>query len=275
MAESITITDNRTGESLEIPIVNGGVSATEWSKLLPGIWFYDPGFMSTAACESADHLSRRRRRRSCATGATRSSSWPSTRPTSRSPTCCCTASCPTEDQFDDVEARDHVPHLHPRERAQAVPRGLPLRRPPHGHAGLGGGRAVDLLPRRQGDLRPGVPLQADHPAHRQDADPGRRRPPLQRRHAVRLPGQLARLRLQLPLDDVEGGRAPLRGRSGARPGPRRALHPPRRPRAELLDHGHAGGRARPTPIPTRPPRPPPPPSTAPATAGPTRRSSGC
>jgi citrate synthase len=51
--ESITITDNRTGDSLEVPIINGGVSATEWSKLLPGIWFYDPAFMATAACESA------------------------------------------------------------------------------------------------------------------------------------------------------------------------------------------------------------------------------
>ncbi len=53
MAESITITDNRSGESLEIPIENGGVSAAQWSKLLPGIWFYDPGFVSTAACESS------------------------------------------------------------------------------------------------------------------------------------------------------------------------------------------------------------------------------
>ncbi|HEX3946416.1 MAG TPA: citrate synthase [Acidimicrobiales bacterium] len=53
MAESITITDNRTGESVEIPIANGGVAATDWTKFLPGIWFYDPGFMSTAACESA------------------------------------------------------------------------------------------------------------------------------------------------------------------------------------------------------------------------------
>ncbi len=53
MAESITITDNRTGQSVEVPIVDGGISATEWSKLLPGIWFYDPGFLSTAACESA------------------------------------------------------------------------------------------------------------------------------------------------------------------------------------------------------------------------------
>jgi citrate synthase len=53
VAESITITDNRSGESLEIPIENGGVSAAQWSKLLPGIWFYDPGFVSTAACESS------------------------------------------------------------------------------------------------------------------------------------------------------------------------------------------------------------------------------
>ncbi len=53
MTESITITDNRSGESVDIPILNGGVSAAEWSKLLPGVWFYDPAFMCTAACESA------------------------------------------------------------------------------------------------------------------------------------------------------------------------------------------------------------------------------
>ena len=53
MAESVTITDNRSGESIEIPISNGGVSATEWHKLLPDIWFYDPAFMQTAACASA------------------------------------------------------------------------------------------------------------------------------------------------------------------------------------------------------------------------------
>jgi citrate synthase len=53
VADSVTITDNRTGQSIEIPIVDGGVSATEWSKLLPGIWFYDPGFSATAECESS------------------------------------------------------------------------------------------------------------------------------------------------------------------------------------------------------------------------------
>ncbi len=53
MADSVTITDNRTGQSIEVPITDGGVNATEWSKLLPGLWFYDPGFSSTAECESS------------------------------------------------------------------------------------------------------------------------------------------------------------------------------------------------------------------------------
>jgi citrate synthase len=51
--ESITITDNRSGESVEIPIADGGVDAGEWRKLLPNIWFYDEAFMTTAATKSA------------------------------------------------------------------------------------------------------------------------------------------------------------------------------------------------------------------------------
>jgi citrate synthase len=53
VAESITITDNRTGESVEVPIVDGGVDSTEWRKLLPGVWFYDPALMTTAFTASA------------------------------------------------------------------------------------------------------------------------------------------------------------------------------------------------------------------------------
>jgi citrate synthase len=53
MPDSISITDNRTGESIEIPIVDGGVDATEWRKFLPNVWFYDPAFMTTAVCSSA------------------------------------------------------------------------------------------------------------------------------------------------------------------------------------------------------------------------------
>ncbi|MHB8439263.1 MAG: citrate synthase [Acidimicrobiales bacterium] len=53
MPESITIIDNRTGNQLEIPISQGGVDASEWQKLLPGIWFYDPGLTATAVCDSS------------------------------------------------------------------------------------------------------------------------------------------------------------------------------------------------------------------------------
>jgi citrate synthase len=53
VADSITVIDNRTGESLEMPIENGGVSSAHWRKLLPDVFFFDPAFMATAACESA------------------------------------------------------------------------------------------------------------------------------------------------------------------------------------------------------------------------------
>ncbi len=52
MPETVTITDNRTGQSIEIPIVDGGVDAKDFTKLLPGIWFYDPSFGSTASTSS-------------------------------------------------------------------------------------------------------------------------------------------------------------------------------------------------------------------------------
>ena len=53
MGESVTITDNRTGESIEIPIVDGGVDSSAWHKLLGGVWFHDPGLGTTAVTSSA------------------------------------------------------------------------------------------------------------------------------------------------------------------------------------------------------------------------------
>ena len=77
MAESITITDNRTGESLEIPIDNGGVDAAEWRKLLPGIWFHDPGLATTSGADSA--ITELDGENGIRATATRSSSWRSSR----------------------------------------------------------------------------------------------------------------------------------------------------------------------------------------------------
>jgi citrate synthase len=53
VAESVTVVDNRTGESVEIPIVNGGIDAAAMQKLLPGIWYFDPSFGATAGASSA------------------------------------------------------------------------------------------------------------------------------------------------------------------------------------------------------------------------------
>jgi citrate synthase len=53
VADSITITDNRTGESIEIPIMDGGIDAKSWSKFLPGVWFHDPSFGATSAAASS------------------------------------------------------------------------------------------------------------------------------------------------------------------------------------------------------------------------------
>jgi len=53
LKESITITDNRSGESIEIPIEHGGVDSGPWTKFLPGIWFKDEGFAATAVTNSS------------------------------------------------------------------------------------------------------------------------------------------------------------------------------------------------------------------------------
>jgi len=53
VSESISITDNRTGNTVEIPIADGGIASKDFLKAVPGVWFYDPGFMATAAAKSS------------------------------------------------------------------------------------------------------------------------------------------------------------------------------------------------------------------------------
>src|SRR5215471_11599488 len=47
--DTLTITDNRNGETYTVPIVDGAIRATE----LKGLLSYDPAFLKTAACRSA------------------------------------------------------------------------------------------------------------------------------------------------------------------------------------------------------------------------------
>jgi citrate synthase len=56
-SETLTIVDNRTGKTYEVPIENGTVRAIDLRKIRTdsedfGLMAYDPGFMNTAACKS-------------------------------------------------------------------------------------------------------------------------------------------------------------------------------------------------------------------------------
>lgn len=55
--DSLSITDNRTGKTVEIPIENGAIKAVDLRQLKVndgdfGLMTYDPGFVNTACCKS-------------------------------------------------------------------------------------------------------------------------------------------------------------------------------------------------------------------------------
>ncbi|MBI2879823.1 MAG: citrate (Si)-synthase, partial [Candidatus Rokubacteria bacterium] len=55
--ETLTVTDNRTGKTYEIPIRQGSIRATDLRQVKVsaddfGLLSYDPAFLNTAACES-------------------------------------------------------------------------------------------------------------------------------------------------------------------------------------------------------------------------------
>ena len=238
MAESITITDNRNGESIEIPLVNGGVAAAEWSKLLPGVWFYDPGFMSTAACESAITFL------DGDAGILRYRGYPIEQLAENSTYLevaylLLKGELPNEAQFDDWR-HDVTYHtfIHENVRKRFLE-----------------GFHYDAHP--MGMLVSAVAALSTFYLDAKDIfDPESRNKQIIRliakmptlaaaahRFSVGMPFVYPDNSLdfvaQLPLHALEGGRAPVRGRPRPGPRPRHPLHPPRRPRAELLDHGHA------------------------------------
>src|SRR3989442_14764279 len=56
--DSLTITDNRTGQSYEVPIQDGTIRAMDLRQIKAsaadlGLMSYDPAYMNTASCRSA------------------------------------------------------------------------------------------------------------------------------------------------------------------------------------------------------------------------------
>ena len=52
MPDTITITDDRTGKSVTVPITGGVFPSSALRELDPSLFMYDPAYMSTAACRS-------------------------------------------------------------------------------------------------------------------------------------------------------------------------------------------------------------------------------
>src|SRR2546423_12736912 len=58
MADTLTITDNRTGKTYDVPITDGTIRAMDLRQIKAaqddfGLMTYDPAFMNTANCRSA------------------------------------------------------------------------------------------------------------------------------------------------------------------------------------------------------------------------------
>ena len=221
------------------------------------------------------HLHRRRRRASCATAATRSSSWPRSR----------------------TLRRGLLPaHLR---RAAHAERAGRLRGPhPPAHDAARGPQArsstasratrtrcrcsrsavsalAHLLPGQPRPLRPGAGRDLDRPPPRQAADHRGHSAQEVRRPAVPLPRQLAVVRRELPADDVRlPGRA-LRGRPDRRQGPRPAASSCTPTTSRTARPRRCASSAPPTPTCSPRSRPASTPCPARCTAAPTRPSSRC
>ena len=245
MADTLTITDNRTGKKYELPIQDGTIRAMDLRQIKTGtddfgLMTYDPAFMNTANCRSAHHLHRRRQGHPALPRLSDRAARRGKRlPRNRLPD-------PVRRAADrgaaaGVDAGNHAPHDAPREHQEADG-GLPVRRAPDGDLPQHRRRDVRLLSRRQEHLRQVVAAAADAPADRQGAEHRRLGLPPQHRPALRLSRQRPELHRQLPEHAVQDDRAEVPAEPGADARARRAVHPARRPRAELQHHDDADDR---------------------------------
>jgi len=167
--ETLTVTDNRTGRSYEVPITHGTIRASDLRQIKVdpkefGMMSYDPAFNNTASCISRIPISMVMRE-FCGIAGIRSRDLAEKSTYSRDrvpagPWC----ELPTPDQLKDWNLQRHAPHLHSREHQEISGR-LSLRCSPNGHADFDNRSAFNVLSRRQGHLQRGITQEANVPAH--------------------------------------------------------------------------------------------------------------
>ena len=190
--QTLTVTDNRTGQTYELPITDGTIRGLDLRQIKTddedfGLMSYDPAFMNTASCRSAVTFIDGDK------GILEYRGYPIEQLAEQSTYLevaylLVHGELPTQAAARRVGPRDHDPHVRARER-QGLHGGLPPRRAPDGDAARRRRRAVDVLPGRQGHQRRREPPHPDDPPDREDADARRVLLPPHARPAVRLPGQ--------------------------------------------------------------------------------------
>ena len=130
--DTITITDDRTGKTVTVPITDGVFPSSALRELDPSLFMYDPAYLSTAACRSNITFL------DGDAGILRYRGYPIEQLAEHSTYLevaylLLYGELPNGSAAAAVDLRGHPPHVHPREHAQALRRRLPLRRPPDGH----------------------------------------------------------------------------------------------------------------------------------------------
>ena len=215
-ADTLTITDNRTGKTYEVPIEDGTIRAMALREIKVaeddfGLMAYDPAFMNTASCRTAITFIDGDK------GILEYRGYPIEQLAEKSTYLevaylLLNGELPTQAQLDEwvhevtihTYVHENIKNFMDGFRYDAHPMGMLL-------ASVGG--ALDLLPGRQEHQGPGDPPHPDDPADREDADARGVLLPPQHGAAVRLSGQRPALPRQLPLDDLQDDRAQVQARS--------------------------------------------------------------
>ena len=241
--DTLTITDNRTGKQYEIPIEHGTIRAMDLRQIKTdpddfGLMTYDPAFTNTASCKSRITFIDGDK------GILRYRGYPIEQLAEKS-TYLETAylivkgELPERAAPRDVGSATSRIHTMVHENIKKFMDGFRYDAHPMGMLVSTIGALSTFYPDAKHIFDLESRRAADAPADRQDADARRLRLSPHPRPAVRLSRQRAQLHRQLPDDAVQDDRAQVQAEPGARARARRALHPARRPRAELLDQRHA------------------------------------
>ncbi len=272
MPDTITITDDRTGKTVTVPIEGGVFPSSALRELDPNLYCYDPAYLSTASCKSEiTYLDG-------GAGILRYRGYPIEQLAEQSTYLevaylLLHGELPTAPQLEQwVYDVTHHTFIHENMRKRFVD-GFHYDAHPMGHVRVGARCARHVLRRLQADRRPRSAPFPNVAAYRQGPDHRGDVLPLLGRAAVQPTRQRSVVPGQLPQHDVEDRR--LRGRSGARTGDGRVVHPARRSRAELRHHRDARRRFEPGRPPIRQRRARRQRCTAPCTAAPTRPWCGC